>query len=379
VDRYLSKLEVKFRAGEDLSTRSYPVITGNEILSMLGPVAEKHQLPERIILITDTNVEKLYSSHIQSSLTHYGFRVDTISIAAGEDNKTLEQVRHCYDTLNELGCGRDTAIIAVGGGVIGDLAGFVAATYLRGIPYVQVPTSLLAQVDSSVGGKVGVNVPYGKNLIGAFYQPQFVFIDVKTLATLPEKELRSGMAEVIKYGAILDRELLLSLAENIGALLRPDLSLFPDIIRQCCSLKASVVEQDERESGYREILNFGHTVGHALEAVTGYATFTHGEAITYGMMAETYISVNHCGLPQDDARLLCSLLLQLAPPTIPHHVTVEKLYQSMFSDKKVRSGALRFSLINKIGDATFGESPDEHYIKQSIKKIVTEEKNICEY
>lgn len=348
-------------------------------MSSIGPVASELQLPERVIIITDTNVKQLYASHVHSGLTHYGFRPDSITIPAGEESKTLEIVRDVYDQLHELRCGRDIAIIALGGGVVGDLAGFVAATYYRGVPFVQIPTTLLAQVDSAVGGKVGVNVPYGKNLIGAFYQPRFVFIDTHTLTTLPERELRSGMAEVIKYGAILDEDLFDTITFNIDSLLQPDVTIFPVIIERCCALKASVVEQDERESGYREILNFGHTIGHALEALTGYSVFTHGEAITYGMMAEVHISVNHCGLPQDDARRLCSLLLRLSPPSIPDTLTEEQIYNAMFSDKKVRSGVVRLSLINQIGDATFGETPDEHYIKQSIRKLFTIEKDICGY
>ncbi len=379
MDRSISKLYVSIPVDERSSARSYPVYTGTGIMSSIGPVASELQLPERVIIITDTNVKQLYASHVHSGLTHYGFRPDSITIPAGEESKTLEIVRDVYDQLHELRCGRDIAIIALGGGVVGDLAGFVAATYYRGVPFVQIPTTLLAQVDSAVGGKVGVNVPYGKNLIGAFYQPRFVFIDTHTLTTLPERELRSGMAEVIKYGAILDEDLFDTITVNIDSLLQPDVTIFPVIIERCCALKASVVEQDERESGYREILNFGHTIGHALEALTGYSVFTHGEAITYGMMAEVHISVNHCGLPQDDARRLCSLLLRLSPPSIPDTLTEEQIYNAMFSDKKVRSGVVRLSLINQIGDATFGETPDEHYIKQSIRKLFTIEKDICGY
>lgn len=379
MDRSLSKLTVAFPADEGSTSRSYPIYTGHGILSMIGPVASELHIPERIIIITDANIENLYAGHVYSALLNFGFRPEIISIPAGEKHKTLDTVRFVYDKMHDAGCGRDTAVIAVGGGVVGDLAGFVAATYHRGIPFVQVPTTLLAQVDSSVGGKVGVNLPYGKNLVGAFYQPRFVFIDTKTLITLSQRELRSGMAEVIKYGAILDGELFEMIAGVIDSLLIPDINLYSDIIERCCALKASVVERDERESGYREILNFGHTVGHAIEALTGYSTLTHGEAITYGMMAETHTSVNHCGLPKEEAHRLCSLLLRLSPPPLPDTIDDEQIYLAMFNDKKVRSGVLRFSLINKIGDAAFGESPEPHYVKQSVRKLFTIYKDECEY
>jgi len=379
MDRTFSKLTVQISESAEHSSHTYPIFTGQDILSTIGPVASEFHVPERVIIITDPTVEMLYATRVQAALSNYGFRPDIITIPSGEANKTPETVREVYDKMHQAGCGRDTAVLAVGGGIVGDLAGFVAATYRRGIPFIQVPTTLLAQVDSSVGGKVGVNLPYGKNLIGAFYQPRFVFIDTKTLTTLPDRELRSGLAEVIKYGAILDRELLSLLTSTIDDLLKPDVMRFPEIIERCCALKASVVEKDERESGYREILNFGHTIGHAIEACTDYSLLTHGEAITYGMMVETHLSVNHCGLPAADARAVCSLLLRLSPPPLPETVDVDQLYETMYSDKKVRAGVLRFSLINKVGDATFGETPDEHYVKQSMRKVFTTGEDECIY
>jgi 3-dehydroquinate synthase len=338
---------------------------------MVGPLAAEHELPRRAVIVTDTSVEALYAVHVQSALSNYGFTAHIVSIPPGEDQKSLGTVQRVYDRLHELQCGRDTTVIAVGGGVVGDLAGFVAATYHRGIPYVQVPTTLLAQVDSSVGGKTGVNLPYGKNLIGAFYQPRFVCIDVRTLATLPERELRSGMAEVIKYGAILDRDLFGELERNIDALLQPDLNLFGGIIERCCALKASVVAQDERESGYREILNFGHTVGHAIEASAGYAVLTHGEAITWGMTAEAWMSVDAGGLPAGDADRLNALLARLSPPAIPAGIDPDMLYRAMYADKKVRSGKLRFSLLDGIGKTVFGSTPDEAVVKRSLHRLFT--------
>jgi 3-dehydroquinate synthase len=379
MDRTFSKLTVEIPADPEHSAHTYPIFTGQDIFSMIGPVASEFHLPDRLIIVTDQIVEKLYATHLHAALLNFGFRPDIITIPPGEANKTLETVRYVYDAMHQAGCGRDTAIMAVGGGIVGDLAGFVAATYRRGIPFVQVPTTLLAQVDSSVGGKVGVNLPYGKNLVGAFYQPHFVFIDTKTLSTLPERELRSGLAEVIKYGAILDHDLFTLLKNTIDHLLKPDITRFTEIIERCCTLKASVVEKDERESGYREILNFGHTIGHAIEACTDYSLLTHGEAITYGMMVETQLSVNHCGLPADQARELCTLLCRLSPPSLPVTMNVDQLYQTMYSDKKVRSGVLRLSLINRIGDATFGETPDEHYIKQSMRKLFSTCEDICVY
>ncbi len=337
---------------------------------MIGSISVDEGLPNRIILVGDANTAELFAEKAMTSLENSGFKTDLLRIPPGEGVKTLETTAHLYDRLHSLQISRDSALFALGGGVVGDLAGFVAATYMRGLPLVQVPTTLLAQVDSSVGGKVGVNLPYGKNLIGAFYQPAFVFIDVQTLKTLPARELRSGLAEVVKYGAILDNAFLKGLRRSMNALLKPDLELYPGIINSCCSYKAGVVARDEKEGGYREILNFGHTVGHALESLTGYETLTHGEAITYGMITEIFLSVSVSSLPESDAGWMVELLQNLEPPPLPSRLTPEEIFTSMFGDKKVRGGRLRFTLLERPGHAVTGITPDEAAVKSSLDAML---------
>jgi 3-dehydroquinate synthase len=348
---------------------SYRIFTGMDILSMIGPVAQEEKIPHRVVTIADTVTQELFGNRVESSLKNFGFMTDGISVPPGESSKSLENVRKLYDRLYDLHIGRDTALLALGGGVIGDLTGFVAATYLRGLPYIQVPTTLLAQVDSSVGGKVGVNLPYGKNLVGAFYQPTFVFIDVQTLATLPERELRSGLAEVVKYGMILDERFLLQLEEKFDTLIVPELDQYPEIIKQCCAMKAIVVGRDEKEEGYREILNFGHTVGHAVEASTGYRVLTHGEAITYGMIAETLLSERTGRLSGKEADRLISILKRLNPPPLPDTLNAAEIYERMFGDKKVRKGKLRFTLLTRVGVAEPGVTPPEEPLKEILDEL----------
>jgi 3-dehydroquinate synthase len=371
VDRSISQFSVRLPQRDDASTRSYPIYIGQGVLSMIAPAVSERGLPKRIVIVSDEHTASLYGDRVHAGFVNFGFRADRIELPAGERNKTPDTVRSIYDKLHALRAGRDSLLVAVGGGVIGDITGYAAATYLRGIPYVQVPTSLLAQVDSSVGGKVGVNLPYGKNLIGAFYQPACVFIDVGTLSTLPGRELRSGLAEVVKYGAILDAALFDLLERDFDGLLHPDLHLYPDIVKRCCELKASVVAKDEHEAGLREILNFGHTVGHAIEASTGYATYTHGEAITYGMIAETYLSVTERSLPADEAGRIIRLLDRLGPAPFRNDIGIDTMYQAMFGDKKVRSGNIRFSLLTGIGACTFGHTPGEEAIKNSLRQLVS--------
>jgi 3-dehydroquinate synthase len=349
---------------------SYRIYTGMDILSMLGPIAVEENIPHRIVIIADTSTQKLFGKRIEGSLRNFGFTVDSITVSPGESAKSLETVRIIYDRLHNLHIGRDASLLALGGGVVGDLAGFVAATYLRGLPYIQVPTTLLAQVDSSVGGKVGVNLPYGKNLVGAFYQPAFVFIDVQTLSTLPIRELRSGLAEVVKYGMILDDEFMFSLERAIDRLLKPELELFPELIKQCCVMKAQVVGRDEREEGYREILNFGHTIGHAIEARTGYRILTHGEAITYGMIAEVLLSERVSGLSGDMSVRLIDILRRLNPPPLPGDLNTKHIYSALFGDKKIRGGKLRFTLISQVGNAVPGITPPEDTITETIERLL---------
>ena len=277
-------------------------------------------------------------------------------VPAGETAKSLKTVQICYDLLAEHRLERKSFIVALGGGVVGDLAGFVAATYLRGIEFVQVPTTLLAQVDSSVGGKVGVNLKAGKNLVGAFYQPRLVLCDLDTLGTLPVREFRAGLGEVIKYGIISDAKLFARLERDLPKLLRRESKTLADVVARCCEIKAEVVGQDEMEGGLRAILNFGHTIGHALENVSGYGKYLHGEAISIGQVAAAGLSQKISGLPARDV-LRIENLLQAAG--LPVEVKLnparrKKLFAAMRHDKKVSGGEIKFVLATQIGRVQFG-------------------------
>ena len=273
-----------------LGNRSYAIKIGAGQLNRLGRECARLKLGRRCAIITDTNVGRHYAKTAFNSLASAGFAPVLIIVPPGETAKSLKTVQTCYDQLACYRLERKSFIVALGGGVIGDLAGFVAATYLRGIAFVQVPTTLLAQVDSSVGGKVGVNLKAGKNLVGAFYQPRLVLCDLDTLDTLPVREFRAGLAEVIKYGIIGDAKLFRRLERDLPELLRRESKTLADVVARCCEIKADVVGRDETEGGLRAILNFGHTVGHALEVISSYNKYLHGEAIAIGTVAAAGLS-----------------------------------------------------------------------------------------
>ena len=275
----------------NLGERSYPIHLGATILERTGELLHQAGLRGKVAVITNPTVAQLYLDAVHEALLHAGFEVTPILLPDGEEHKNLRSLATVYDRLIAERFERKSCLLALGGGVIGDLAGFAAATYLRGVPYVQVPTTLLAQVDSSVGGKTAVNHESGKNLIGAFYQPKLVLIDVDVLRSLPRRELVAGLAEVIKYGVIEHPDLFQLLEQKVEELVKLDRELLSRIIRISCSIKARVVEADEREDDQRAVLNFGHTIGHALEAATGYRQFLHGEAIGVGMVKAAALSV----------------------------------------------------------------------------------------
>ncbi len=273
-----------------LGNRSYQIKIAPALIKKIGDECARLKLGERCAIITDKNAGKFFAKIVFDSLVRTGFSPLLLTVAAGETAKSLRTVGNCYDQLAAHRLERKSFIVALGGGVVGDLAGFVAATYLRGIPFVQIPTTLLAQVDSSVGGKTGVNLRSGKNLVGAFYQPRLVLCDLDTLKTLPEREFRAGLAEVIKYGIIYDARLFADLERDLPRILKRDQKTLAPIIARCCEIKADVVSQDETESGLRAILNFGHTIGHAIENSFGYGKFLHGEAISIGQVAAAKLS-----------------------------------------------------------------------------------------
>jgi len=340
-----------------LGTRSYAIKVGGGLLSQLGTECAQLKLGPRCAVITDTNVGKYFAKAALKSLAASGFEAVLITVPAGEKSKRLGMVEKCYDELAAHRLERKSFIVALGGGVVGDLAGFVAATYLRGIPFVQVPTTLLAQVDSSVGGKTGVNLKSGKNLAGAFYQPQLVLCDLDTLKALPKREYVSGLAEVIKYGVIYDAVLFAQLERNLPKLLQRDPATLVSVIARCCEIKADVVGQDETESGLRAILNFGHTIGHAIENSSGYGKYLHGEAIAIGQVAAAQLSQKILGLPTHDVVRIGKLFAQAG---LPVKIKLDaarrkKLFAAMTLDKKVSGGEVKFVLAEKIGQVVWGQ------------------------
>jgi 3-dehydroquinate synthase len=339
-----------------LGHRSYAIKVGGGLLSRLGAECAQLKLGQRCAVITDSNVGKHFAKAALKSLSASGFETVLVTVPAGEKSKRLAVVEKCCDQLAAHRLERKSFIVALGGGVVGDLAGFVAATYLRGIPFVQVPTTLLAQVDSSVGGKTGVNLKAGKNLAGAFYQPRLVLCDLDTLQTLPKREYVSGLAEIIKYGVIYDAILFAQLERNLPKLLQRDVPTLRAIVARCCEIKAEVVGEDETESGRRAILNFGHTIGHAIENSSGYGKFLHGEAIAIGQVAAARLSHKIFGLPSGDAGRIEKLFVQAGLPVKIklNSVRRQKLLAAMKLDKKVSGGEVKFVLAKKIGRVEFG-------------------------
>jgi 3-dehydroquinate synthase len=337
----------------ELGARSHPVHVGSGILDRLGELSRDAGLkPGRAALISDSNVSRLYASRAIDSLKASGFDPVLIEIPAGESSKTLEMLAVVYDRMTTAELDRHSTVFALGGGVTGDLAAFAAATYLRGIAVVQIPTTIVAQVDSALGGKSGVNHRLGKNLIGAFHQPRLVLADVESLETLPDREFREGLAEVIKYGAIMDAPMIADLERDLEAILKRDLAVLENIVERSLRHKATVVENDERESGLRKILNFGHTVGHAIEASAGYGKFLHGEAVAIGMVVACKVSIRHAGLAEDEAGRLVRLIERAGIPTsIPSVSKSEDLRVALRLDKKRLESRIEFVVIDRLGHA----------------------------
>jgi len=338
----------------NLGDRSYPIYVGAGILGRLGEFLQRAGLRGKLAVVTNPTVARHYLDAVNEALTRSGFESVSVIVPDGEEHKTLDSLAMIYDQLVRARLERKSGVVALGGGVVGDLAGFAAATYLRGVPYVQVPTTLLAQVDSSVGGKTGVNHRDGKNLIGAFYQPRLVLIDVNVLDTLPRRELVAGLAEVIKYGIIEDAELFQVLEEKIEQLIGLDRGLLIEVIAASCAIKARVVEQDEREDDYRAVLNFGHTLGHALEAATGYKQFLHGEAVGVGIAKATAISVRQGFCDRQSLDRIHRLIERAGlPADLPKSITAESLIQALEVDKKSARGKIKFVMCAGIGKTRF--------------------------
>lgn len=339
-----------------LQDRSYPIVIGAGVRGEIGARMRAMQLDRKVAIISNPAIRELYAGDVSASLTAAGFEPVIIDIPAGEEHKNLAWLTFIYERLSDARLERNSAVVALGGGVIGDLAGFAAATYLRGVPLVQLPTTLLAQVDSSVGGKTAVNLPHGKNLVGAFYQPRLVLIDVATLRSLPRREFLAGLSEVIKYGVILSPDLFALLEKEMAHVLALDGALLNEIVRLSCQLKALVVGEDERETGLRAILNFGHTLGHAIESLTEYKRFLHGEAVAIGMAFAARLSqeLGHCD--QETVGRITRLLKRAGLPVdIPREVLGKHLALTIEADKKVSGGKIKFVCIREIGRTVFDQ------------------------
>ena len=345
----------------------YPVYVGVGLLDEAGELVRQVGLSGRCLVVTNPTVGALYGAKLSSGLAAAGLAVHQVEIPDGEAYKTLASAERIYRTAVGARLERRDFFAALGGGVVGDVAGFAAATYLRGVAFVQVPTTLLAQVDASVGGKVGVNLPEGKNLVGAFHQPRLVLADVDTLRTLPDRELVAGMAEVIKYGAIADPHLFDFLEDRLEALLTRRLSLLERIVARSCEIKARVVAADERETqGIREVLNFGHTIGHAIEAVTGYERYLHGEAVAIGMVSAALLSQRLGKLSAAEVARLVELVRRAGLPTAPPPLDPQELLAVMQRDKKVRGGRLRFVLLDGLGRAFVTDEVPTEWITEVL-------------
>ncbi|MSR64457.1 MAG: 3-dehydroquinate synthase [Verrucomicrobiae bacterium] len=350
-----------------LGERSYDIRIGPNLLRDAGTGLKALKIGLRGVIITDETVAPLYGESFQTELRAGGFDVALCAVPAGEKSKNLDQVATLYDKLLDAKLDRTSFVIALGGGVVGDLAGHVAATFLRGIPYVQIPTTLLAQVDSSVGGKVGVNLPRGKNLVGAFYQPRLVLVDTKTLETLPMREYRAGLAEVIKYGIIYDAALFDQLEKEAERVLKRDLTLMEKIVARCCQIKADLVSKDEREDGLRAILNYGHTIGHAIEAVTQYGACLHGEAIAVGMMLASRLSQRRGHLSAIEVARIQKIFERYGFDLSHKSLGFDSLLTAMRLDKKSQAGKMRFVLAKKIGEVFLTDEVTEADVREVLK------------
>ena len=337
------------RLGIELGERSYDILIGPGLRKRIGEFLKAIFEPSRVIIITHPSINSLYGEEVLASFIAQGWTTDIIEVPEGESSKSLNQAEKLYDHLLALNCDRKSVLVALGGGVIGDLVGFVAATYQRGVSFIQVPTTLLSMVDSSVGGKTAVNHPKGKNMIGAFYQPRLVVGDLETLRTLSQKEYRAGLAEVVKYGVIADAKLFEFLETNYKEIINLEHKFLTHIVETSCAIKASVVEKDERESHYRMILNFGHTFGHAIESLTGYSQFVHGEAVAIGMVLAAQLSHSMGTCSEKVPKRLRALLNKLGLPIDMPVLSASDVIESLYHDKKTMDHKIKFILVNEIG------------------------------
>jgi len=349
----------------ELGQRSYPIHIGPGLLGRPG-LLDPHLRGRQVLIVTDTNVAPLYLDAVRAMLPDH--EVADVVLPEGERHKTLETVNRIYDTLLQRRFDRRCTLIALGGGVVGDMTGFAAATYQRGVDFIQIPTTLLAQVDSSVGGKTGVNHPLGKNMIGAFHQPRCVIADTDTLDTLDDRQLSAGLAEVIKYGLIRDPAFFAWQEEHIQALLNRDSEALTHAIRRSCEDKAAIVAEDEREAGVRALLNLGHTFGHAIETATGYSQWLHGEAVGTGMLIAADLSTRLGWLSREDYHRIETLIIEAGLPTrAPADLDPDTFLTLMARDKKVQDGVIRLILLKAIGQAVISDDYDPGLLRETLE------------
>ncbi|MBT8567722.1 3-dehydroquinate synthase [Polynucleobacter paneuropaeus] len=346
----------------DLGQRSYPIFIGSDLIDR-PELFEACSKASSIYIVTNTTVAPLYAERLSKTLTSFGKSVRTIALPDGESFKDWKNLQTIFDELLKHGADRQTVLIALGGGVIGDMTGFAAASFMRGIRFIQVPTTLLSQVDSSVGGKTGINHPLGKNMIGAFHQPIAVIADLSTLKTLPPRELSAGLAEVIKHGAIADATFLNWIEANTSALLACDIEAMSHAVLRSCEIKSAVVSADEREGGVRATLNFGHTFGHAIEAGMGYGEWLHGEAVGCGMVMGAKLSCLLKKITQADADRLTRIIHSMHLPTTAPNFGAERYIELMQVDKKAEGGQIRYVLLEQIGKAYIATAPHEAVVQ----------------
>lgn len=347
----------------ELGDRRYPIHIGTGLIAAEGPITDAIR-GRQVMIVTNDTIAPLYAAQLQSALGD--FEVATVTLPDGERYKDLATLDRVYDALLAHGFDRDCTVIALGGGVVGDMAGFAAATYQRGVAYIQVPTTLLALVDSSVGGKTGVNHPRGKNMIGAFHQPQCVIADPGALHSLPDCELRAGIAEIIKYGLIDDYPLFEWLERQMPAILARDPDTLGEVIEASCRNKARIVAADERESGQRALLNLGHTFAHAIETATGYSSWLHGEAVAVGLCMAARTSMHCGGIDAEAFARVESLVHAAGLPTAPPAITPERFRELMAVDKKARGGHIRLVLLRGLGDAVVSQDFDDAALARTL-------------
>ena len=352
-----------------LQNRSYPIWIENDLINKLSELFKPLNQNQKWVVFSQEEIFNNYGEALVCSLKNAGFNVESIIYPDGEEAKSLTALENIYPQIIGLGCGRSSTFLALGGGVVGDVTGYIAATFMRGVDYIQIPTTLLAMVDSSIGGKTGVNLPEGKNLVGAIWQPKAVVIDPELLHSLPKREVTSAFGEVIKYGAILDRKLFDLISENLDNLINlKNPTLIMEVISRCAKLKADIVSEDEREDNKRRILNFGHTIGHALETHFGFEILRHGEAIAYGMIAAGKLSIENSGLKNENYDYLNNTIQRLPLPELPDFDHKEIL-NIMENDKKIKLGRVHFILLKNIGSAVVQNNINDQSIINVLEAL----------